>query len=290
MKQPFFSILIANYNNGKYLMEAIESVRQQTYGNWEIVLVDDASTDNSEELYVELEKDERIRIYRNKQNMGCGYTKRRCAELAKGDICGYLDPDDVLTNDALQVMVEAHLQYPKASLIYSPHIITDEKLNKISSPIGSPLREGKSYLESPGGGPTAFSTYKNDLYKKTEGINPELKRAVDQDVYLKMEEVGELKFVNQVLYLYRQGTGLNISLGTTNARKALCWDMLTRVDACKRRGVSIDNYAFNNMLEGFQQTEAEGALKKEKEIRRTKAYRIGSILLAPFRFLRNKRD
>ena len=45
--QPLFSVLIANYNNGKYLMEAIESVRQQTYINWEIILVDDASTDNS---------------------------------------------------------------------------------------------------------------------------------------------------------------------------------------------------------------------------------------------------
>lgn len=54
---PLFSVLIANYNNGKYLMEAIESVRQQTYANWEIILVDDGSTDNSKELYSELQKD-----------------------------------------------------------------------------------------------------------------------------------------------------------------------------------------------------------------------------------------
>ena len=92
--QPLFSVLIANYNNGKYLMKAIESVRQQTYVNWEIVLVDDGSTDNSEELYSELEKDERIRIFRNEKNMGCGYTKRRCAELAKGGISVIKDSDD----------------------------------------------------------------------------------------------------------------------------------------------------------------------------------------------------
>ena len=53
--QPLFSVLIANYNNGKYLMDAIESVRRQTYTNWEIILVDDGSTDNSHELYKELE-------------------------------------------------------------------------------------------------------------------------------------------------------------------------------------------------------------------------------------------
>ena len=56
--QPLFSVLIANYNNGKYLMDAIESVRRQTYTNWEIILVDDSSTDNSCELYNEPEKGE----------------------------------------------------------------------------------------------------------------------------------------------------------------------------------------------------------------------------------------
>lgn len=70
-------------------MKAIESVRQQTYTNWEIILVDDASTDNSKELYKELEKDERIHIYLNEQNIGCGYTKRRCAELATGGYLSY---------------------------------------------------------------------------------------------------------------------------------------------------------------------------------------------------------
>ena len=76
---PLFSVLIANYNNGKYLMEAIESVRQQTYTNWEIILVDDASTDNSKDIYRELENDSRIHIFYNEQNKGCGYTKRRCS-------------------------------------------------------------------------------------------------------------------------------------------------------------------------------------------------------------------
>lgn len=95
MDQPLFSVLIANYNNGKYLVESIESVRQQTYANWEIILVDDASTDNSPELYKELEKDKRIHIYLNEQNMGYGYTKCRCAELATGGgISVIKDSDD----------------------------------------------------------------------------------------------------------------------------------------------------------------------------------------------------
>ena len=62
--------------------------------------MDDSSTDNSHELYKELEKDERIHVFLNDQNHGCGYTKRRCAELANGEICGFLDPDDALTDNA----------------------------------------------------------------------------------------------------------------------------------------------------------------------------------------------
>ena len=58
-EKPLFSVLISNYNNGKYLMEAVDSVRKQTYPNWEIVLVDDCSTDNSKELYEDLSALER---------------------------------------------------------------------------------------------------------------------------------------------------------------------------------------------------------------------------------------
>ena len=162
--QPLFSVLIANYNNGKYLMDAIESVRRQTYTYWEIILVDDGSTDNSVELYAALENDERIHIYRNDKNMGCGYTKRRCAELANGELCGFLDPDDALTSDALEVMVQAHVKHPEASLINSTCYITDEKLNinylsnnecqipkesSLTVPIVQKVRESRRLLKQP---------------------------------------------------------------------------------------------------------------------------------------------
>ena len=114
-----FSVLIANYNNGRYLQEAIDSVLEQTYTSWEIVIVDDKSTDNSFEIYEKYRDDKRFRFYYNEKNEGCGYTKRRCAELAKGELCGFLDPDDALMPTALEVMVKAHAEHPECSLIYS---------------------------------------------------------------------------------------------------------------------------------------------------------------------------
>ena len=267
-------------------MEAIESVRRQTYANWEIILVDDGSTDNSKELYKELEKDGRIYIYLNGQNIGCGYTKRRCAELAKGDICGFLDPDDVLLPEALQVMVEVHAEHPKASLVYSCQIIADEHLENQYEARGKAVPEGKSYLEVISGGPTAFASFKLALYKMTRGIDAKFRRAVDQDLYFKLEEVGEFVYVDIPLYIYRQGTNNNISLGKINSRKALCWDLLAMADACSRRNVSIDEYAFEHVLREMNIIADQAAYDKEQEIRSSWAYQLGVGLLMPIKMLK----
>ena len=161
--QPLFSVLIANYNNGKYLMDAIESVRKQTYTNWEIILVDDASTDNSHDLYKELEKDERIHIYCNEQNQGCGYTKRRCAELANGELCGFLDPDDALTENALEAMVVAHKKHQDASMVYSRYYVCDANLNVQSISEHQHIIK-TSFLEEQHGAISVFVAFKIDKY------------------------------------------------------------------------------------------------------------------------------
>ena len=69
-KKSPFSVLIANYNNAKYIKKAIESVLKQTYKNWEIVIVDDASTDNSLEVIRPYLKDKRIKLVKHKENQG----------------------------------------------------------------------------------------------------------------------------------------------------------------------------------------------------------------------------
>ena len=108
MNSALFSVLIANYNNGQYLQDAIDSILCQTYTDWEVVIVDDGSTDNSKEIYRQYEQNSRFHIVYNEQNRGCGYTKWRCVEEAHGEICGFLDPDDVLMSDALEKMEKVH--------------------------------------------------------------------------------------------------------------------------------------------------------------------------------------
>lgn len=268
-------------------MEAIESVRQQTYTNWEIILVDDASTDNSKELYKELEKDERIHIYLNEQNMGCGYTKRRCAELATGEICGFLDPDDVLLPEAIQVMVEAHIEHPDASLIHSDHYDCDENLNIQSEYYGEQIPSNECFLKFQHG-VSHFATYKRNLYAKTIGINPIMTCAVDHDLYYLLEEVGKFVYIPQVLYYYRRGTGLNISLGE-NVYKAFAWDIIAQYNAALRRKWDLDKefcpIAVANIKSLTKMISDELVYQKELSIRQSKTYRIGRLLTKPFKWI-----
>src|SRR5690554_4791645 len=115
---PLFSILIAQYNNGHFFNDCYKSILEQTYANWEVIIVDDASTDDSLKVIKDIIKDDsRFKLFTNDTNKGCGYTKRKCAALATGEISGFLDPDDTLEPIALEKMVEIHLNHPEVSIV-----------------------------------------------------------------------------------------------------------------------------------------------------------------------------
>lgn len=285
---PLFSVLIANHNHGDYLMDAIESVKAQTYTRWEIVIVDDDSTDNSLELYTELEKDPRIRIFRNNENRGCGYTKRRCLEMAQGELCGFLDADDCLVENALEVMAEAHRSHPDCSLIYSQMYFVDPQLKIIAvSEHQRALLPGETFLTCHGIGVIShFVTFKKACYDKTEGMDESLRIAEDVDLYFKLEEVGETLFIPMPLYYYRIDTGCNVSLVDCNRAKTLGWEVLARAAACKRRGLPIEEHAFNILQKATEGMKDEARQQGAESIQNTKAYRIGkriTRLLAPFK-------
>lgn len=232
--KPLFSILIANYNNGKFLQECIDSVLVQTYTHWEIIIVDDCSTDGiSFDIYKKYEADNRFKTYFNDENKGCGYTKRRCIEKANGDICAFLDPDDAVTPEALDVMVKAHMDYPNHAIVYSTHYVCDESLNILSISGYPSVLSGQDYFTSKRGHISALASFKIAMYNQTDGLSAKYKRAIDHDLYFKLEEIGSSKFIPQALYYYRYHTG-SMSLND-NWWKAKYWDFMIMFDTCKRR-------------------------------------------------------
>lgn len=98
---PSFSICIPVYNGEKFIRTAIDSVLAQTSTDWELVIVDDASTDQTWKILQEYRDDPRIHLYQNQQNLGQGATFNRFLELAQGRWLGLLAADDYYEPDAL---------------------------------------------------------------------------------------------------------------------------------------------------------------------------------------------
>lgn len=88
------SIVMPSYNTGKYIAESIKSVLAQTYTNWELLIVDDCSTDNTDEVVSEFLSDERIHYIKNEKNSGAAVSRNRALREAKGKWIAFLDSDD----------------------------------------------------------------------------------------------------------------------------------------------------------------------------------------------------
>ena len=279
-KSLLFSVLIANYNNGKFLDEAIDSIKAQTYKNWEIIIVDDCSTDNSAEIYKNYETDPRIKIYFNDKNHGCGYTKRRCAELALGEICGFLDPDDVLVgDDVIDVHVKKHMIFPNVSMVYSGMYRADENLKITAETPGKDLDPESSILESCSWPIRPFATFKKEKYLLPEGIDAQMSRAVDYDLYYKLEEVGDLIHLDCIQYIQRCNPN-SISLND-NSYKAVAWLTYACVQAMKRRGI----YNESLMLFPFEIKLKEYHRKGYNKATSSKVYKLGKIIAYPLLML-----
>ena len=88
------SIITPSYNTAMFIGETIESVLAQTYSNWELLIVDDCSTDNTDEV-VSLYRDPRIHYFKNTKNSGAAFSRNKALREAKGKWIAFLDSDDL---------------------------------------------------------------------------------------------------------------------------------------------------------------------------------------------------
>ncbi len=243
---PQFSIIMANYNGDKYIEAAVKSVLSQTFSNWELIIVDDYSTDDSLNKIEKYLSDKRISLIRHNTNKKyIGALKTGIANV-KSNFFGTLDSDDALFPEAVETMLNAHLENKDAGFIYSQFIYCDENL--IPKKIGycSSIPEGKSNLDTDA--VSHFRTFKLDYYLKSAHFDETILHSEDKDISYKMEEVGKLKFINKPLYLYRELPG-SISHTRENRELSLKTMLQAKLNAISRRKEKcrIENlYALNN--------------------------------------------
>lgn len=113
---PLVSVLMTSYNREEFIAEAIESVLSSTYKNFELIIVDDCSTDNTVQIAKQFEeKDERVTVYVNEINLGQFPNRNKASEYARGEYIFYVDSDDKILSNGINLLVETMLQHPQSS-------------------------------------------------------------------------------------------------------------------------------------------------------------------------------
>ncbi|RZK12555.1 MAG: glycosyltransferase family 2 protein [Flavobacterium sp.] len=129
---PLVSVLMTCYNRGRFLAEAIESVLASSYKNFELIIVDDASTDDSlaiSQAYAA--RDTRIKVVSNNKNLGDYKNRNHAASFANGKYIKYVDSDDRIEEKSLEIMVDGMEQNPLVSVGFSPR----RQSEKIAYPV-----------------------------------------------------------------------------------------------------------------------------------------------------------
>ena len=272
--KPKFSLLIANYNNGHYFEDCFHSVVAQTEKNWEAIVIDDCSTDNSVEVISELIHDDaRFRFFQNEENIGYQRTIIKAIELSTAPIFARLDPDDTISPNAIEKSLDTHELFPEVGLAYSNLSICDENLNVEREHQAKQVNSfGPEYYNFYGE-ISAFASFKRRIYNLTSGIDPHNRRAEDKDIYMKMVETAPVKHIDEVLYQYRiHGTSTS---STINIYRADFWHMVALVKMAERRNINIEDVFVERYI---QRRVCEAMVNNEKSrtdrITNTKIYKL----------------
>ncbi|WP_026451803.1 glycosyltransferase family 2 protein [Aequorivita capsosiphonis] len=134
-KSPLISVLMPVYNSSKFISEAIESVLLQTYTNWELIIVDDASTDRSSEIIETLSASHpRIIFIKLVANKGPGFCRNKATEIAKGDYIAFLDSDDLWSPNKLEVQLDFMIEN-NCAVSFTSYLHIDELGNSLKKRI-----------------------------------------------------------------------------------------------------------------------------------------------------------
>jgi glycosyltransferase involved in cell wall biosynthesis len=198
---PLISIVLPTYNGGRYLRESVESCRAQTFTNWELILVDDASTDDTPALLRQFAtQDSRIRFIQNPVNSKLPKSLNRGFACARGDFLTWTSDDNCYRPEALAKMLAFLEANPGVDVVYTNYTVIDEA--------GSPKKVGP-----PGAGPLAdllvrnvigaCFLYRRQVHERLGGYAEDLFLVEDYDFWLRASTRFQFAFLNQDLYLYR---------------------------------------------------------------------------------------
>ncbi len=137
------SIIMPSYNTAKFINETIDSVINQTYTNWELIIVDDCSKDETEKVIKPYLKDKRIKYLKNKKNSGAAISRNKALKEANGEFIAFLDSDDVWNKNKLEKQIK-FMKDNNYYFSYTNYELIDEDSKSLNKFVTGPKKITKS--------------------------------------------------------------------------------------------------------------------------------------------------
>ncbi len=214
MTQPLVTVYITNYNYGRYIRQAIESVLNQTLQDFELIIIDDGSTDNSKEIIESYAECRNVQIV-YQQNKGLNVTNNVALKLATGKYIVRLDADDYFHKDALEVMSHKLESDASLGLVFPDYHLVDEDGNILHTERRHAFDQEVTLLDMPAHG--ACTMIRKKFLQTLGGYDEEFRCQDGYDLWVRFTAKYKVTNINQVLFSYRRH-GENL---TTNEDRIL---------------------------------------------------------------------
>ena len=240
----FVSIIMPSYNTGRFIKETIESVLAQTYPDWDLIIVDDCSTDNTDEVVGGFLSDERIRYIKNDTNSGAAVSRNRALREAKGKWIAFLDSDDLWEPDKLQKQI-SFMENNGYCFSYTNYIEIDETSKPNGRRVTGPRRITKRGMYNycwPGCLTVMYDAETVGLIQIED-----IKKNNDYAMWLKVCKKADCYLLDEQLARYRKRSG---SISNHGYAKLIKWHYKLYREAEKMNPVSSLINTGRNMLFG----------------------------------------
>lgn len=208
------SIILTSYNYGQYLKDTINSVLNQTCKDWELLVIDDCSTDNSIDIIMEfVNSDDRIRLIRNYENQGLAASLKTGIMAALGDWVAFLESDDLWKKDYLERKLEIAERYADIGFIYNDVEFFDKNADCVQKKF-SRLVKRNSLMKCPKNMFYSFGfenpvmtmssvMVRRGLLEKVD-FNTPIDKLLDWFIYIQIAKMTHFYYVNEKLTMWRQ--------------------------------------------------------------------------------------
>jgi len=216
MYAPKVSVLIPTYNYAHYLDDTIQSVLKQTYTDFELIIVDNCSTDNTDEVVKKYLNDKRVSFYTNETNVGLVGNWNKCLEYARGKYIKFLCADDMFHPGLLEKFIPVLEQFPDVSIVSSYCEIFGNSnfcriipfKGRVSAHV---VRETLLGSRNTLGSPSVVMFRKSDA-EKVGMFNPQLIKFTDREYYLRLLTLGDCYLIPETFSYVRSHPDTQSSL------------------------------------------------------------------------------